>query len=45
MEILGWSCGGTVWEKWMTIPGVGNCLTRHFEASKEMGTQRRKTGR
>ena len=45
VEILGWSCGGIVWRKWMTTPGIGDCHTRHFEASKEMGTRRRKTGR
>ena len=38
-------CIGIVWWKWMTIPGVGDCHTRHFEASKKMSTQRRKTGR
>ena len=45
VEILGWSCGGIVWLKWMAIPGVGDCHTRHCEASKEMSTRRRKTGR
>ena len=45
VEILDWSCDGTVWRKWMAIPGVGDCHTRHFEASNEMGIQRRKTGR
>ena len=37
VELSGW--------KWMTIPRVGDCLTRHFEASKEMDTQSRKTDR
>ena len=45
VEILGWVVVELSGWKWTTIPGVGNCLTRHFEASNEMGTQRRKSGR
>jgi len=45
VEILGFVVRGIVWRRWISIPGVGNWYVRHFEASKTMGTQRRKIGR
>ena len=42
VEILGFVVRGIVWRRWISIPGVGNWHARHFEASKTMGTQRRK---
>ena len=45
VEILGFVVRGIIWRRWISIPGVGNWHARHFEASKTMGTQRRKIGR
>ena len=43
VEILGFVVRGIVWRRWISIPGVGNWHARHFEASKTMGTQRRRS--
>jgi len=45
VEILGFVVRGIVWRRWISRPGVGNWYARYFEASKTMGTQRRKIGR